>query len=277
MSSPNPLGTGMARHGAQGFDRDDAKYEKPLSPRRSTSAVAARSASTYSALQQHPGFHQFKIERPPPAAGARLVKTTRVVDDTRPYIDDSDALEVGMRGTSLTKHKSYTAQHAIAKMRRDQEVISAQESKLHHRPAASKPLSPAKKMKFETSPERRNARAGAKRSAVPELSATHPSHYARPLPVKAEHPMSSPRSSSKRSHYRPVHESQPELAVPPWQVYSDPKRLTSAVPMVDDPRFRMLKMDVRPDQPSVVSTLFMIALPSGTLIEGANRYEDDRV
>ncbi|SMQ52021.1 unnamed protein product [Zymoseptoria tritici ST99CH_3D7] len=260
-SSLNPLEKGKARYSAQGFDRDEPKYKGRLPSGLSKSAVARKSASTYSALQQHPGFHQFKIERPPPAAGARLMKTTRDADDATPYIDDNEALE-----------------HAITKMRRDREVFSAQESKLSQRQATFEPSSETKKIKSETSPPRRhNPRAGDKRSAVPGLSATHPSHYTRPLPVIAEHPMSPSRVSSKRPHHRPVHEMQPELAVPPWQVYSDPKRLTSAVPMVDNPRFRLLKMDVKPDQPSVVSPLFMIALPLGTLIEGANRYEDDRV
>lgn len=69
----------------------------------------------------------------------------------------------------------------------------------------------------------------------------------------------------------------PECRLPvlPWKIYSDPNKLLSAEPQFDDPMYRMLKMDVDPDQPNVVSPLFMIGMPCGSLIEAANYYGDD--
>jgi hypothetical protein len=111
MSSPILIGVGAAVYRDRLASKaGDAMMleEKPVAKKSSIVSAAARS-TPYSSLQQQPGFHQFKLERPPPAAHERLKKTCYDTKDGKPYIDDAGSLEVGMRSSSPSKHKSHKA------------------------------------------------------------------------------------------------------------------------------------------------------------------------
>jgi hypothetical protein len=262
---PGEVGHGSARTGIQ--------YTEHLMGGNVPIRIAPKSTSAYTAIKQHPGFHQFEIERPIPGVYELMIKTEGVEEDDKSSLVDYDPLEVGVHGFVFHMHDPHTAQHALAKMRRDQGLYLEKESKTRPLPAARKSFQPSHPM--STLP-----RDEAKPPRRPALAATHPNLYTNPTSIKVEHrvmpPLDTPKHSRTHQRRSPPREPRPELDVPPWQIFSDPKRLTSAVPMIEDPGFRMLKMDVRPDQPCVVSPSFMIALPFGTLIEGANQYEDDR-
>jgi len=61
---------------------------------------------------------------------------------------------------------------------------------------------------------------------------------------------------------------------PAWQSYSDPRRLTGyGEPALSDASPRLLKIDVRFQQTNVISPMFMIPMPCGSLVELAQYYE----
>jgi hypothetical protein len=57
------------------------------------------------------------------------------------------------------------------------------------------------------------------------------------------------------------------------EVYFDPKRLAGfGEPAMTDPSPRMLKIDTQSAQTNIVSPMFMIPLPCGSLVEMAAVY-----
>jgi hypothetical protein len=187
-----------------------------------------------------------------------------------------DALEVGVsfprRATEQTSHD--TAQQALAAMRRDQYFYAAQEqqhakerrdSRLMEPATVRKPLPPKRKKKNIVAATRDS------KPALQSHAATHPSLYHQP-PTEADARMPFPQLPMKPVDVGLDHAHQKSQSlVKRWQTYSDPKASTSAA-MCDDPRFRLLEIDVDPEEPNVISPGWMVALPFGTLVEAACEY-----
>lgn len=187
-----------------------------------------------------------------------------------------DALEVGvLRSKRPIEHTSHdTAQQALLAMRRDADDLAAIEHQ-HHKDRRDSLLMEPDILKKHLAPKKKSKNKSVvsrdAKTQLRSLAATHPSFYSQPSNENI--PSMSPRVLPARVlevEHTHAHQ-EPERAIPLWQIDLDPKNLIS--PISDDPRFRMLKMDVESERPNVISPTFLISLPFGTLIEGACQYE----
>lgn len=161
----------------------------------------------------------------------------------------------------------------MAGLKRDHDTLAAEESDGDDRKMAiDSPVLGAAKLPpaLEKEPSR-----DGKALRPPSLAATHPASYHH----QTQHVQQTmlPPPSPKRIKLEPVIKqeprSSPERSQPLnrhiWEEIHDPKALTNPYPFVHEPKYRNLTKDTLSDQPYVISPTPMIALPLGSLIEGA--------
>lgn len=165
-----------------------------------------------------------------------------------------------------------TAQHAMAGMKRDRETFAVEES---NGDAGYQAVdSPMLKGDDPVLPPKKKTLRDSKAQRPPSLAATHPVSYSQ----QARDAKTMPPPSQKRikleatikPELKPL--PQPREPMPLCRQIHDPKGLISYEPLLAEPMYRHLSSDTKPDRPKVISPTFMIALPLGTLIEGANYY-----
>lgn len=201
--------------------------------------------------------------------------------------DDAQLFEVSTQADpTMFKASSALAQHALWEIRRNQQTYRIDDTRTCNLEIRTKPrkdtVLPKTQAIKKRSSRASNARATNKAVRPPALCATHPSLFKAPSTPKHQTqtmlPTLPPETRNGiKSKPDPKSMQPPTRRVPasPWKVYTDPNKLLSAEPQFDDPMYRMLKMDVNPDQPKVVSPLYMIGMPCGSLLEAANYYGDD--
>lgn len=167
---------------------------------------------------------------------------------------------------------THPVQHAMAGMKRDHDTYNNEE--FDEVQCCRKIDSPILGSEDLPSMPKKVASRDSKASRPPSLAATHPASYMH----HTQHVLQTipPPPAPKKIKLEPViksewkHERLPRQPLPLCQQIHDPKLLTSREPTVDDPMYRHLSCDTRSDAPYVISPSFMIAMPLGTLIEGAN-------
>lgn len=164
------------------------------------------------------------------------------------------------------------AQHVIAQMQRDQRMHIAAEARYRQK----EPELPKDRQSGKPAiVKKRKSRAIAP-PRLSSLAATHPSLYTPPTkPCQTFQVQSKDAQTASTVVHNPDSTHVGKTSAPPWRVYSDPTYMTSTTANLNDPMFRMLKSDVQ-TQPNVISPLFLIGLPLGTLIEAAHQYADSR-
>ena len=117
-------------------------------------------------------------------------------------------------------------------------------------------------------PKRLKIRPGSNSQSRRSLAATHPALYHKIQDVAAKKMPPPPLPSKLKTNSQ----SPFKVKLPSGQPYTDPKQLESVEPRFADPGLRMLKIDVDPSIPHVVSPVFMIGLPFGGMSEAAHIY-----
>lgn len=162
----------------------------------------------------------------------------------------------------------------MAGTKRDRETFAAED--YHHDSGCDTTDPPMMNAIDPSSPPKKPISRDGKFQRPPSLAATHPASYFQHTQHVQQNMPSSP--AQKRIKLEPTVKLEQETAPkdrqhqPLCQQIHDPKFLTSREPAADHPMYRHLRSDTAPDQPSVISPTFMIALPLGTLIEAANYY-----
>ncbi|KAK4497884.1 hypothetical protein PRZ48_010539 [Zasmidium cellare] len=173
---------------------------------------------------------------------------------------------------SPTMTLAHPVQHAMAGMKRDRETFTTEEyDEAISRCKVESPMVCGVEM---PSMPKKVASRESTAQRPPSLAATHPSSYTHHKQHAHQAMLSSPAPKKIKLEPGTKSETKPDPAPrqpqPLWEQIHDPKYLTSREPVLDHPMYRHLSSDTNPDEPNVISPTFMIALPLGTLIEGAN-------
>ncbi|KAF2173534.1 hypothetical protein M409DRAFT_48496 [Zasmidium cellare ATCC 36951] len=175
----------------------------------------------------------------------------------------------GEKGASI--NFKLLLEHAMAGMKQDREAFTTEEFDEAIR--GCKVKSPIVGTPNMPSMPKMVASRDCKAQRPPGLAATHPSSYTQQIQHAQKTIPFSP--APKKIKLEPGIKSEPKPEPTPrkpqpfWEQIHDPKYLTSRETL-DNPMYRHLSSDTMPDEPKVISPTFMIALPLGTLIEGAN-------
>jgi hypothetical protein len=152
-----------------------------------------------------------------------------------------------------------------------QELLLHERKRKDAKPRASKPKQPrGARPKLPSSADK--SRGSYNKPVRQSLCATHPAQYVMAPPPTQTTPLKPSMSSAHVTQPRvPPHRTFPPS--PPYQVYSDPKRLAGfGEPALPDASPRMLKTDTQSAQSNIVSPMFLVPLPFGSLVEMAAVY-----
>jgi hypothetical protein len=167
-------------------------------------------------------------------------------------------------------------QLALSKMHADQQELYRFECKSKPaKPRASNPKNPKQyrgiRPKLPSSEVK--SRGSYSKPIRQSLCATHPAQYAMAPPPAQKFNLKPPMSSAHLTQPQALpHDNIPHPS-PLYQVYSDPKRLAGfGEPALSDPSPRMLKIDTHTSQANIVSPMFLVSMPFGSLVESAAFY-----